>query len=157
MKCSYHPDVETALRCGKCGKPICPREMVQTPVGARCPECARLYKLPTYQVSLKHYLKAVGAGLGMALLCGFFWGVVISSIPFFYLNLLLAPLTGYGIAEVVGLSTNRKRGMGLAIIVGVMTIVAYLISLFSPWGGRFHLLDLVALAFGIFVAISRIR
>jgi len=157
MKCTYHPDVETNLRCGKCGKPICPKDMVQTPVGARCPECARLYKLPTYQVSAKYYARAVGAGFGAALVLGFLWGVVIWSLPFFYFNLLLAPIAGYAISEVVGLATNRKRGLGLAVITGIMTVVAYLAGLFSPWGFGFHLLDLVALALGIFVAVSRIR
>lgn len=131
--------------------------MVQTPVGARCRECARLYKLPTYQVSAKYYLRAIGAGLGMALVCGFLWGIIISSIPFFYLNLLLAPASGYAIAEVVGLAVNRKRGIGLATIVGIMVAVAYLVGLLSPLGFRFHLLDFLALALGIFVAVTRIR
>jgi len=59
MKCATHPQVETNLRCGKCGKLICPKCMIQTPVGARCLDCARLYKLPTYQVSTKYYLRAI--------------------------------------------------------------------------------------------------
>ncbi len=35
MKCATHPEVDTNLRCGKCGKPICLRCLVQTPVGDR--------------------------------------------------------------------------------------------------------------------------
>ena len=157
MKCTYHPDVETNLQCGKCGKPICPKDMVQTLVGLRCRECARLYKLPTYQLSTKYYVRAIAAGAGMALLSGFLWGIVIRFLPFFYFNFLLAPLVGYTIAEVVGLAVNRKRGVILAIIVSVMTVVSYLVGLFSPWGFGFHLLDFAALAFGIFIAVSRIR
>ncbi|MBM4465197.1 MAG: hypothetical protein FJ014_06560, partial [Chloroflexi bacterium] len=30
--CSFHPTVETRLRCNRCGAPICPRCAVQTPV-----------------------------------------------------------------------------------------------------------------------------
>ncbi len=101
MQCAAHPNVETNLRCGKCGKPICPRCMVQTPVGARCPECARLYKLPTYRVSKQYYLKAIGTALGMAIIGGVVWGVVIGFIPIFFLNFLLAPGVGYAI-EVAG-------------------------------------------------------
>ena len=77
MKCALHPDVETNLRCGKCEKPICPRCMVQTPVGARCKECARLYKLPTYTVSKKYYLRAAFTAVGMAVACGVSMGLPV--------------------------------------------------------------------------------
>ncbi len=157
MRCATHPEVETSLRCGKCSKPICPRCLVQTPVGARCRDCARLYRLPTYQVSTKYYLRAVGTGLGMAIVCGIVWGVVGNFIPFFYLNLLIAPGIGYAIGEVVSLSVNRKRGTGLAVIAGSALVVSYLVSMFSPWGLRFGLFDLLALALGIFVAVTRLR
>ena len=116
MKCAAHPKVETNLRCGKCGKPICPRCMVQTLVGARCPECARLYKLPTYRVSTLFYLRAAGTAFGMALFTGVIWGVINQFLPFFFLNLLLGAGVGYAIGEVVSLSVNRKRGRGLAAV-----------------------------------------
>jgi len=165
MKCATHPQIETNLRCGKCGKLICPKCMVQTPVGARCRDCAKLYKLPTYRVSTKYYLRAVGTALGMAIVCGIVWGVVRGLVPFFLLNLLLAAGAGYAIGEVVSLSVNRKRGTGLAAIAGIAVVISYLVSiLFSillPWGfsfGLFRILfDLLALALGIYIAVSRLR
>ena len=157
MKCATHPEIETNLKCGKCGKPICPKCMVQTPVGARCPNCARLYKLPTYRVSAKHYLRAVGTALGMAIVCGVVWELIGSFVPFFYLNLLLAAGAGYAIGEVVSLSVNRKRGTGLATIAGIAVAISYLVSLLLPFGLSFHFLDLLALALGIYVAVSRLR
>jgi membrane associated rhomboid family serine protease len=39
--CYRHPDRETAVSCSNCGRPICPDCMTTTPVGMRCPECAR--------------------------------------------------------------------------------------------------------------------
>jgi membrane associated rhomboid family serine protease len=39
--CYRHPDRETGVSCSSCGKPICPECMTPTPVGMRCPECAR--------------------------------------------------------------------------------------------------------------------
>ena len=54
MRCATHPGVETALKCSKCGRPICPKCMVETAVGARCPECARLYRLPTFQINTRY-------------------------------------------------------------------------------------------------------
>ena len=167
MRCATHPKVETTLRCGKCGKAICPKCLVQTPVGARCPDCAKLYKLPTYSVPIQYYLRAVGAGLFIAVICGIIWGVIVGLVPFFYLNLLLAPAVGYAIREVVSLAVNRKRGIGLAIIGGIGVVISYLISkvsffqpvvLFSLSFNPLHLvLDLAALALGIFVTVTHLR
>jgi membrane associated rhomboid family serine protease len=39
--CYRHPKRETGVRCSSCGRPICPDCMTPTPVGMRCPECAR--------------------------------------------------------------------------------------------------------------------
>lgn len=164
MRCAAHPNVETNLLCGKCGKPICPKCMVQTPVGARCPECAGLHKLPTFRVSTQYYLRAIGAGLGMAIVCGIVWGLVEWIIPLFSFNLLLGPAIGYAIGEVISLSVNHKRGTRLAIVAGIFVATSYLISLLPPWGSLFasfnilHIvLSLVALAVGIYVAVTRLR
>ena len=163
MKCAYHPGIETNLRCGKCGKLICPRCMVQTPVGARCRDCAQLYKLPTYLVSTQYYLRAIGTGLGIAIVCGIVWSAIGSVLGFFFLNLLLAAGAGYAIGEVISLSVNRKRGTWLAVIAGIAVAISYLVSIFVPWGLSFSLnplflvINLVAVALGIFVAVTRLR
>jgi membrane associated rhomboid family serine protease len=39
--CYRHPSRETAVSCSNCGRPICPDCMTTSPVGMRCPECAR--------------------------------------------------------------------------------------------------------------------
>src|SRR4249920_468253 len=39
--CYRHPNVETGVSCSNCDRPICPDCMTPTPVGMRCPECAR--------------------------------------------------------------------------------------------------------------------
>ena len=39
--CYRHPSRETGVSCSNCGRPICPECMTTTPVGMRCPECAR--------------------------------------------------------------------------------------------------------------------
>ena len=160
MKCATHPGVETNLTCGKCGKPICPKCMVQTPVGARCPECARLQRLPTFRVSTSYYLRAVGVGLGLGIAGGLIWGLIQSLFSFFYLNLLLAPALGYAVSELLSRVVNRKRSTGLAVIAGAVMTLAYLVSLaLRHWFPLVPLdlvvlgIDLVALALGILSAI----
>src|SRR5919202_5813096 len=39
--CYRHPNRVTGVACSSCGRPICPDCMTPTPVGMRCPECAR--------------------------------------------------------------------------------------------------------------------
>jgi membrane associated rhomboid family serine protease len=39
--CYRHPSRETGVSCSNCGNPICPDCMTATPVGMRCPDCAR--------------------------------------------------------------------------------------------------------------------
>jgi membrane associated rhomboid family serine protease len=39
--CYRHPGRETNVSCSMCARPICPDCMISTPVGMRCPECAK--------------------------------------------------------------------------------------------------------------------
>lgn len=164
MNCPSH-NVETSLACARCGRPICPRCMVQTPVGARCPDCARVHKVPTYNVSAVYYLRAAGAALGTAIAYGILWGLMLDLTSSFYMNLLLGPGAGYIISEAVSMSVNRKRGIGLAVVAGVFIALSYLVGVFSPLGQFtatsgiiiFRIVDLVAIGLGIFIAVNRLR
>jgi len=161
MRCARHPDVETALRCGKCGKPICPRCMVQTPVGARCPDCARLYKLPTFRISGGYYLRAAGTALGMAVVIGVVWGIIESFLPSRFFTLIIGAGIGYAIGEVVSLSVNRKRGTWLAVTGSLGVVISYVINIFSfgsiPYSPFRIIFDLVGIGIGIYIAVNRLR
>ena len=98
----------------------------------------------------------------MAVACGVAWRVIEWAVPFFSLNLLLAPAAGYAIGEVVSLSVNRKRGMWLAVVAGIAVVISYIITLLPvPGGFPFGMINilyhLLALALGIFVAVTRLR
>ena len=93
----------------------------------------------------------------MAIVCGITWGLIGLIVPFFYLNLLIAAGIGYAIGEVVSRSVNRKRGIGLAVVAGSSMVISYLVGIFSPWGLHFGLFDLLAVALGIFVTVTRLR
>src|SRR5438477_9253926 len=75
MYCAKHPNEQTYLRCAKCGKPICARCRVSTPVGFRCFECANLAVLPTYAISSDFYAKASVAGFVAAAAAGVLMGL----------------------------------------------------------------------------------
>jgi hypothetical protein len=78
-------------------------------------------------------------------------------MPFFFINLFLAAGVGYAIGELISLSVNRRRGVGLQVVGGFCVGLSYFMAELSPWRDVFSLYDLLALALGIFVVVSRLR
>jgi hypothetical protein len=160
MRCAIHPNVETVLRCGRCGQFICPKCMVMTPVGARCPKCARVSRLPTYSLSLSWYLRATGASLLGAVVLGLIWGLLATFRFVGLFGFFIAAGAGYLIGEITSRAVNRKRGNWLAIIGCLGFMLSYFISggSFSFWlPSHFSLFQLAAIAIGLFLAQSRLR
>ena len=163
MRCATHPNVETNLRCGKCDRPICPKCMVQTPVGARCRECARLRRIPTYNITLAQYTKAVAVALVLSIVTGIFWSRLQSWLSFLYLDFILALLIGYAIGELVSLSINKRRGTKLQVLAGLAVVLSYITSRTDLVNGSinifvdFNIWSLFALFVGVVVAINRLR
>lgn len=153
MNCPRHPRVETNLRCGKCDQPICAKCGVQTPVGARCPDCAKLNRLPTFNVSVLDHAKACVVGLVLAVGLGIGWEMARPHLwGFSFLGILLAALV---IGELVSRAVNKKRSRGLRIIVGICVGVCYAVAVvFGLPVGIFNILSLVA---GVVVAVGLFR
>jgi hypothetical protein len=117
MRCAADPSIETYLRCGRCEKPICPRCLIQTPVGARCRDCAQLRKLPMFDVRPLDYLRAVGGGLAASVGGGLALTFIQMLVPVFgMLNLVFLAALGYGVGTAVALSTRRKQGPTLGVL-----------------------------------------
>jgi hypothetical protein len=126
MQCATHPSVETELACGKCGKPICPRCLVYTPVGTRCRECANLRKLPQYDISLSYLARALGAGLLAGAVLGLAWAFVFGFAGGLF-SLMAGLGVGYCVGEAVSIASNRKVGVQLQVLAVVGVVVAFLI------------------------------
>ena len=160
MRCARHPDIETDLRCGKCLQPICPKCVVQTPVGARCPKCAALKKLPVFEISTIFYMRAIAAGLATAAVAGAIWKFIPLGGFFLFFMVLVV---GYVIGEAVSLAANRKRGPGLQIIAGISVVVSYTVRsiIEAPQQGFLHIFTdvygLIALILGIIVSVGLLR
>ena len=164
--CARHPKVETRLACGRCEKPICPRCMVQTDVGARCQDCARVQKSPLVvlkpsQMAAVLLVAAVQAvGLGAA------WGILFADIRrVWLLPWLISIGVGYLIGEGVRWASNRKQAPILAWIAALATIAAFGISVYV-WAElrniriRFILQDIFTIfgvALAVYMAVTRVR
>lgn len=120
VPCADHPDVETRLRCSRCGKPICPRCAVRTPVGMRCPDCAGTRA--TVVANPAGTVKAALAGLAVATLVGIGWGYLPTWQ--FYWALLL----GFGTVETMARLLRARRGPDLQLIAIVIVVYGLLLS-----------------------------
>jgi hypothetical protein len=143
-RCAYHPDTETSLTCVNCEKPICPKEMVGTPVGYKCPDCARLASGQLRGASWKQYALAAAYGFGVAI----GGGVLLLFLPirFFFVSLLFGAL--------IGEATRRgSGGHRLASIVAIAAGAGLVGALVS--GGSLFALVLTPLAAGVTVAANR--
>jgi ribosomal protein L40E len=129
MQCATHPSVETELTCGRCDKPICPRCLVQTPVGARCRQCAGVRRLPTFEVSPAYAARGLAASLVAGAVVGAVWaGLLANNLGFVGFFVFFVALgIGYAVGETVSWATNRKRGPTLQGIAVVGVVEAYLI------------------------------
>ena len=72
--CYRHPDRETGVSCSSCGRPICTDCMTPTPVGMRCPECAR------QRTRVRHVGAAVEAPVVTYVLIGINIAVALASL-----------------------------------------------------------------------------
>lgn len=120
--CSYHPNTLTRLRCTRCDKPICPRCMIGTPVGYRCPECARGPRPVVYSTSSTALVKATLIGALVATAVGALWGAFPAWA--FYCALLL----GFGVAEAMSWAANYKRGRELQIAAASCVLLGIIVS-----------------------------
>jgi hypothetical protein len=119
-RCVADPSVETFLRCGRCDKPICPRCMIQTPVGSRCRDCAQLRRLPMFVLRPLDYLKAIGAALGAGIGAAIVLTLIQALVPGAgFLRLFLMAGFGYVVGEAVNRATGNKSGNVLGVIAAL--------------------------------------
>ncbi len=123
LYCVNHPKTETLIRCSKCLDPICTKCAIRTPVGLRCPKCARIGRSPLYILGPQHYVIAAVVALAASLVAG----AVVVQLGLLFTIILSAPIGGL-IGEVVLRGTRGKRGRPVQIIVAVCIAVGALLG-----------------------------
>ena len=160
--CVNHPNVETTLRCNKCGDPICARCAVRTPVGYRCPKCVKEQQAIFYTGMRIDYIIAAAVSLvaGAA-------GAYISSLLGFFFSIFIGPFAGALVADLAWRAVGRRRSRYLWLVVcGGIAVATLGVALYQAGAfagravtsARHFRLDLgiyVALAVG--AAYSRLR
>ena len=145
--CANHPNRETALRCNRCEKLICPECAVSTPTGYRCKECVRGQQKVFDTTEWYDYPAAVVIGAVLSYL-----GSLLAARLGFW-SLFLAPGAGVLIAEIVRAVLRRRRGLRLyristaAVVIGSLPLLLQyllfgLLGTFSG-GGAFSLFGVI--------------
>ena len=123
--CPAHPMVETQMRCNRCGRLICLKCAVQTPVGYRCKQCVTAQQAVYFNakpgdnllVGLLSFVVALSVTPFVALLGDLFW------IGGIYVALFAGPGAGALLTQLVRLVVQRRRSriMATVVTVGILT------------------------------------
>jgi hypothetical protein len=142
--CVNHPKVETRLTCSNCGDPICPRCMVATAVGQKCPRCAR--QSDRAKGTPDAVLLARGFGVGLAAAAA--GGLLLLAAPFggLLVALLYGFLVGLAVSRAARRRTHARLGLvaAAAVVVGLNVVVLVLGG--NPLAGGVLLDELLAAA-----------
>lgn len=156
VECARHPGVETALRCSRCETPICPSCLIQSPVGARCPDCARVVRAPMYVLSGQTMLRAgLAAGVG-GIVMGLLWALILLPFTRGFFGLIVGVGLGYAFTRLLEFATGGKRGPGMIAFAmgGIVLALAVLVLL---GGSQFALWGLIAAGIGVWFAYQNLR
>jgi hypothetical protein len=151
--CYRHPDVETALQCTACGRPICARCSTPAAVGQLCPECRKGRRPANYKVAPLDLIKGGLVALVVTTLAAGLLGLIRGFFIFFIL-FFIAPAAAEFVVRTVDRVTRSKRGRPMQIAVAIAMIVGGLIAFqFVP--------NLLAIALflliGVSTAVARLR
>ena len=111
------------MSCATCGRPICTECMVQTDVGIKCPDDARLPRgarasaMKTSQVVRTFLAGAAVAILGIA--------VVYAIFQVGFLTLILSAVAGYGAGTLIHRAGGRNGGPLAMSVSGVAVAIAF--------------------------------
>jgi len=159
-ECPRDPGVETALKCSRCETPICPRCLVQTPVGARCKDCARIARSPVYTVTGTALWRAIGAAVGGGIAMGLIWGfasVTVRGVAYggIFISLILGVGLGYGLTRIVEAATGRKRGPRIVACAIGGLVLALIIQ--SAFVGTIFVGSIIAVGVGVYFVYQNLR
>jgi hypothetical protein len=118
--CQNHPNVLTAVGCGKCGAHLCPRCMVFTPVGVRCRDCAQMRKPAQFDVPAERLALVGIAALATAVVA---WLIALQAFFFIW---LMAILVGLAVGEVASRVAKRRVSRPLEVVVGAAIVGGFL-------------------------------
>lgn len=156
VDCPRDPGTSTALRCSRCETPICPKCLIQTPVGARCRDCARISRSPIYTMNNATMARAAAAAVIGGVLMGLIWVFVLRPFSYGFFSIFLGAGLGYAFTRMMEFATGRKRGPAVVGFAIAGIAIAWAMQLlFLPW--ELALYGLVAVGVACYFAYQNLR
>jgi predicted lipid-binding transport protein (Tim44 family) len=159
VACPRHPETETALRCSRCEQPICPACLIQSPVGARCPDCAKVVKNPIYTLNSKQMVRAAAAAIIGGLVLGIVWGVIVFQFRFglgLFSVIILGVALGFAFTRIMEFATGSKRGPAVVAFAVAGMLIASSVLIFLA-GFAFAVPALIAVGAGWYFAYQNLK
>jgi hypothetical protein len=124
LHCINHPHRETALRCNRCGAPVCTSCVVRTPVGYRCSECVKAQQAIFFNAQWYDYPIA-----GIVALLLSIPAAAIASVAGWFFAIIVSPVAGGLIGAAVHWAIGRRRGRWTWLIVAVGLVLGALAAM----------------------------
>ena len=121
--CTYHPQVETYLKCKRCNKNICPKCAIPTPTGYLCKDCEKEQQKKFDTALTTDYIIATPTALLLSLLGSF----IVNFLGFFVI--IFSPLVGVIISEVLRHFIKNRRSSKLTKLIAFSIVLGALPSL----------------------------
>ncbi len=153
LACFYHPNSETRVSCGRCGRPLCPDCVRHGATGVRCKECISLSPEQRGLANRQQIRNALAAALGVAVAGGVLFGLLN------WVNVVTGAALGFGIGLAAFHASGRHRDVSIQALAGgsalVGLVVAAVVSSIGMPGAGDHLGHvLVNISFAQFVGPS---
>ena len=156
--------LNTNLKCGDldCQDFICPKCMVQTKTVPKCKKCAQLKINPAFNPSKKELFLSFIVCMFSSIALGLGLNATLRAIDefaprivVFYAIILIPPLLGWAIGNIIERTSKYKKSLTLTIIAGLSAAAGHLIISFGFQVDFIYWL--VSLAITIYLSINKVK
>ena len=156
--------LNTNLKCGDldCQDFICPKCMVQTKTVPKCKKCAKLKMNPAFNPSKKELFLSFIVCMISSIVLGLGLNATLRAINefapriiVFYALILIPPLLGWAIGNIIERTSKYKKSLTLTIIAGLSGSAGHLIISFGFQVDFIYWI--VSLAITIYLSINKVK
>ncbi|MEE8046624.1 MAG: B-box zinc finger protein [Dehalococcoidia bacterium] len=169
--CIRHSDTPSNLRCGRCNDLICPQCMVQSPVGARCPDCASIGRPAIFRSTPAELARAIGLSFLGSIVIGVAYGIilwVIFNVPVGWnvgnvAAAFVLAVAGSPVGDLVLRAGKYKLDSRLRVIAAfsmfLVWVWGFAVASFVgvPISGFMNIVGYIGLGIGVYVAMNKVR
>ena len=154
--CKRHPQTESYLGCSRCGDLICSQCLIQSPVGARCPDHGAEMRNPATQASGSEMTRALVVGIGSSILLHLVYIAMLTVLGRVGVILaIMAPIAiGYVVGEAVFRASGYTRNKNLAWAAAGSVFVGF--AVVSALFGQLPV-GIIGILIGMYLAYQRVR